>query len=143
MVYSQTKSDSSWPIWIIFPPHPPFPLVSWSFYPFFSSTQPLGGEHLLTKQRVNVKYCLHKHETGDSWHINNIMLCLHGHGNKVMRAEKSSIWITQGYPLNNAQNIISTQITILHWSAMMFPIDNSGCHSYYSMFHIIGKFISY
>ena len=35
--------------------------------PIFYSTQPLGDQHLLTRQRINGKNCLHRLEN-DSWH---------------------------------------------------------------------------
>jgi hypothetical protein len=43
-----------------------FWLAGGSFYPIVSSAQPLGDQHLLTRQRINSKNCLHKLETGDS-----------------------------------------------------------------------------
>jgi hypothetical protein len=60
----------------------------WNFYPILSSAQPVGDQHLSRRQRINGKNCLHKLETGYSWHK---------HYNAVSRlkqdigAEKSAI----------------------------------------------------
>ena len=47
-----------------------------SFSPILSSAQPLGAEHLLTRQRIHGMNCLHKFETVDSRRISIAMLCL-------------------------------------------------------------------
>jgi hypothetical protein len=47
-----------------------FPLAGrgTSTHPIPSSAQPLGGQHLLTRHRINGKNCLHKPEPGESWY---------------------------------------------------------------------------
>jgi hypothetical protein len=42
------------------------PLAGRSFFPILSSAQLLGDQHLLSRQRIDGKNCLHKLETRDS-----------------------------------------------------------------------------
>ena len=56
-------------------------------HPILSSAQPLGDQHLLTRQRIDGKNCLHKLETGGSRHKPYNAMS----GLKLdMRAEKSA-----------------------------------------------------
>lgn len=47
----------------------------WTSHPILYSSQLLGDQHLLTRQKINdAKNCLHKLETGDSWYNKGVTM---------------------------------------------------------------------
>lgn len=87
--------------------NPPSSLSSslswWKSHPILPSAQPLGGQHFLTRQRINDKNCRQELERGDSWqkHCNTL-------------SDWNKIWEQRDQHLNNTK-ITFTQYTKTLW----------------------------